>query len=194
MNFKRILCSTLAIVTMLASIVNKMPTIAATEPVTFKKELAVDLSNCKLVIGDDVRKFFGNNTTVLNAAKSWESNKLSFTLRWKSATTTDKFTACCMMSKLDYNVSGRTVFFSDYLGHVDPDVNYWHYTFVLFNNTLQPSSLNGTIAHEIGHVMGLRHRNDMPISIMCQGGYGRTAVVPCATDKGCLSAKYKNRN
>ena len=99
-----------------------------------------------------------------------------------------------MMSDMDKYDLGKTVWFNKDLGRIeDPDVNCWHYSIVLLNKNKKLSDLDGVIAHEIGHVMGLRHRNTLPISIMCQKGYGRTAIVPSTTDIGCLSAKYKNR-
>lgn len=39
-----------------------------------------------------------------------------------------------------------------------------------------------TISHELGHVLGLSHRNTTPSSIMCTTGAKRTATAPAAKD------------
>lgn len=48
----------------------------------------------------------------------------------------------------------------------------------------------GTIAHELGHGMGLSHQNYRPASIMCQTGSGRTATRADATDCQTINHIY----
>lgn len=48
----------------------------------------------------------------------------------------------------------------------------------------------GTIMHEIGHALGLTHRNHTPGSIMCQYGYGRTVWRPSASDCYAVNHLY----
>lgn len=45
-------------------------------------------------------------------------------------------------------------------------------------------------AHEIGHAMGLSHRNTTKTSIMCQTAYGRTAEVPSLADAVTVNHLY----
>lgn len=45
-----------------------------------------------------------------------------------------------------------------------------------------------TIAHELGHAMGLSHQNYRKESIMCQAGYGRTATRADAVD--CVTINH----
>lgn len=47
-----------------------------------------------------------------------------------------------------------------------------------------------TIAHELGHGMGLSHQNYRKASIMCQTGWGRTATRADATDCRTINHIY----
>ncbi|MGI6005055.1 MAG: matrixin family metalloprotease [Christensenellales bacterium] len=55
---------------------------------------------------------------------------------------------------------------------------------------LVPAQRQATIAHELGHGMGLSHYNTWPASIMCQYVYGRTATRTNATDCGAINHIY----
>lgn len=48
----------------------------------------------------------------------------------------------------------------------------------------------GTIAHELGHAMGLSHQNTRTSSIMCQTAYGRTATRADAADCNTINHIY----
>ena len=63
-------------------------------------------------------------------------------------------------------------------------------------NSCFPSSMaaqrKATISHELGHGFGLSHRNNIPSSIMCQSGGGRTASAPSSIDCSTINHLYPN--
>ena len=64
---------------------------------------------------------------------------------------------------------------------------------VALNKYIPDSQSNqrlGTIMHEIGHALGLTHRNHTPGSIMCQYGCGRTVWRPSASDCYAVNHLY----
>lgn len=58
------------------------------------------------------------------------------------------------------------------------------------NSDVSYSHRTGTIAHELGHAMGLSHQNCRQTSIMCQSGYGRTALRADARDLRAINHLY----
>lgn len=52
------------------------------------------------------------------------------------------------------------------------------------------ADIKQTIAHEIGHAMGLSHQNCHPTSIMCQTAYGLTATRANAFDLQTINHLY----
>lgn len=55
---------------------------------------------------------------------------------------------------------------------------------------LSAAQKQATIAHELGHAMGLSHQNYRRESIMCQTAYGRTATRADATDCNTINHIY----
>ncbi len=56
--------------------------------------------------------------------------------------------------------------------------------------TIPEVDRKGTIAHELGHAMGLSHQNYRPASIMCQYGNGRSATRADALDCETINHIY----
>ena len=68
------------------------------------------------------------------------------------------------------------------------------YTEIFINDTtmhnLPVDNMRGTIAHEIGHTLGLAHNNSNPQSIMCQTGYGRSVQTVQQIDNTAVVNLY----
>lgn len=52
-----------------------------------------------------------------------------------------------------------------------------HYGAVFMYLRYSPDVHLGTMEHELGHILGLKHDNDQPYSLMCQLGAGRQALA-----------------
>ena len=76
----------------------------------------------------------------------------------------------------------------------NPYTNYV-FTRIYLNDTtmhnLSISNMRGTIAHEIGHTLGLAHNNTNVNSIMCQTAYGRVVQTVQAIDNTAVVNLYQ---
>lgn len=77
---------------------------------------------------------------------------------------------------------------------VNPENSFWDYCNVYIYTNMHDwsdtNSVQGTIAHEMGHVFGLDHNNDNQYSVMCQWNYGRKVYKPGKSDHDGLNAMY----
>lgn len=80
--------------------------------------------------------------------------------------------------ELSRGVLAQTSFYNSAEIELDPETNDWFFATIDLNGTTLPSisyeQRQGTIAHEIGHGLGLAHQNSNPGSIMCSLASGRT--------------------
>lgn len=58
-------------------------------------------------------------------------------------------------------------------------------------HNLSATRMKGTIAHEIGHNLGLKHNNTNVNSIMCQTQYNRAVETVQKTDNIAVVNLYK---
>ncbi len=76
----------------------------------------------------------------------------------------------------------------------NPYTNYV-FTRIYLNDTtmhnLSISNMSGTIAHVIGHTLGLAHNNTNVNSIMCQTAYGRVVQTVQAIDNTAVVNLYQ---
>jgi len=130
------------------------------------------------------------SNSISTAYSSWinTSNILSTPISWRSTTTKSQATVE-LHTYNDSNsyVNGYTEFFR-YSTQVSPFSENWGWCNIYYN-TGNTGGL-ATIAHEIGHTMGLDENNTNTSSIMCQAAFGRTVFAPGYDDLSGINAKY----
>ncbi|MCX8074814.1 MAG: hypothetical protein N2749_04420 [Clostridia bacterium] len=93
----------------------------------------------------------------------------------------------------DY-VLAETRFFLASAQRVYPTQQNWFYCDVYLNTinlgSLSATNRQGTICHEMGHVMGLNENNGNIYSIMCQTGAGRATQRVGKDDHDAINLKY----
>lgn len=82
-----------------------------------------------------------------------------------------------------------------YSNRVNQYYENWGWTNIKINNPVYGYYLTnfqkeGTISHEMGHVMGLDHNNSDQFSIMCQLQYNRLVKAPFPDDLNGINALY----
>lgn len=141
----------------------------------YKLENGIDVINCW-------NHSTANNIIYnLNQAKSnWEYpgwyNPIDFVMYSSNDSTNMDFWSY-PSSYFESGVLAYTDFYQTGYRAVDPSSEDWFWCKISVNyeDPGTNTQKTGTIIHEIGHGMGLAHRNSSPdSSIMCQRAYGRT--------------------
>ncbi len=86
-----------------------------------------------------------------------------------------------------------TLHYDSYGNYIDP-INNYNYAEIHINDDVmhdeEVSQIRGTIIHEIGHALGLKHNNTNTNSIMCQTGYGRAVQTVQEIDNTAVVNLY----
>ncbi len=79
-------------------------------------------------------------------------------------------------------------------GPINPYEYNWDYGRIYLNRANMAPNTERSIViveHEMGHVFGLAHTNNIPTNIMCQELYGRTAKYPSTDDLAGINHLYR---
>ncbi len=117
----------------------------------------------------------------------YTSDILETPISWRETSTKSQGTVEFYTYKDDDNSNGYMNFWL-YSTQVDADSQNWGWCTVYYNNKY--SAGKATLAHEIGHTMGLDENNSNTRTIMCQEGAGRIVDSPRAGDLQGINAKY----
>lgn len=131
----------------------------------------------------------GISNTILAAYNSWiyTSNILETPISWRQTTTKASGTVeFYTYSSIDGS-NGYTSFWR-YSNAVSPRQENWGWCMIYYNNYYDAGQ--ATIAHEIGHTMGLDENNTNPDTVMCQAAYNRRVTTPQLGDLQGINAKY----
>lgn len=109
-------------------------------------------------------------------------------ISWKRTNTQKDGTIEMHGKYLDRQVLGMTEYYM-YGNKVKPNQQNWGWSKITLNKNYNSTYLLGTIAHEIGHAMGLDHYT-YKYSVMCQKQHGREVASAQHDDLSGINAKY----
>lgn len=91
-------------------------------------------------------------------------------------------------------ILAQTSFYNSSEVQLDPSSSDWFFAKIEINSstigTCSDTIKQGTMAHEIGHSLGLAHQNSNRYSIMCQLGSGRLVNVVDETSHNAINELY----
>ena len=131
----------------------------------------------------------GISTTISNAYNSWinTSHILSTPISWRQTTAKESGIVEFYTYRASDSANGYTSFWR-YSNPVSPYSENWGWCQIYYNSNYTGGQ--ATIAHEIGHTMGLDENNSNSYTIMCQAGSGRRVTTPQYDDLAGINAKY----
>lgn len=123
------------------------------------------------------------------AYNSWinTSDILSTPISWRKTSTKANGTVEFYTYNSADGNNGYTSFWL-YSTSIDPDKQNWGWCTVYYNNRYNAG--RATLAHEIGHTMGLDENNSNPKTIMCQASANRSVTTPRLGDLKGINKKY----
>lgn len=135
---------------------------------------------------------------IINAVNNWQnpgwSNPLSFVAASSnSGTMMDIYTKTSSFWSSQTGILAETRFYNINSQQMSPTTNYRFTQIYLNDSTMHnigAERMKGTIAHEIGHTLGLNENNGNVNSIMCQTGSGRAVQTVQQIDNSVIVNLY----
>lgn len=138
---------------------------------------------------------------IINAVNNWQnpgwSNPITFVAASSNAgTMMDIYSQpkTFWATSLQDSVLAETRFYNSSGSQINPTSDYYFTRIYLNDGTMHNLSVDpmrGTITHEIGHTLGLKHNNTNVNSIMCQTAYGRAVQTVQQIDNTAVVNLYQ---
>lgn len=145
----------------------------------------------------------GYTSAIPNAVTDWSNTgtRIGVTTPVTWLKTTSQSASVMFIHAANYFGSGsgiiaETDFWTSGGAEVDEYSSNWHHGRIRLNTpvfeSLSTYKREGSVAHEMGHVMGLDENNSKPGSVMCQLGSGRTVNNAQKDDANGINHLYPN--
>ena len=140
----------------------------------------------------------GYTTLINNAVNNWVVTGWGWNPIYLAPVASNNGTALDFYLKysdqLGYSILGQTTYFNSYEVQLNPATTDWFFAKIDLNGSSLPNisynNRQGTIAHEIGHGLGLAHQNSNTSSIMCSLSSGRTVYTVDQISHNAINTLY----